>query len=363
MNILFFASDYKIGLSTLLTDQLLALHRNGINVYPVAGEKNQEKGLEEQIIAQKIQLKRIHGLDDNKNFFRLVNDIKEIIQTEDIRLVHVQNNWQLAIIAVVKLKLYFLKKIKIIYTLHGFRHNSFIKSIMAQFIIGTALFLFADKVICMCQYLKKKFRFLSYKIIILPLGVADMFFQDKRPNTPKNGLQIIFPAQFRNGKNQDLIIKAFAKHIHENKDSESYMILPGNGPLWEDMKKLASALYLQDRISFPGLCSKRQTKELYLQSNIGIVSSNSETFGQSIVEPFVLGRCILTTAVGVAPDIIATGKNGFFFRNQDELAILFDKLYKDQSIIDKTGENNFLKGKMFQWDNIIQDYKKQILNN
>ena len=66
MNILFFASDYKIGLSTLLTDQLLALHRNDINVYPVAGEKNQEKGLEEQIIAQKIQLKRIHGLDDHK---------------------------------------------------------------------------------------------------------------------------------------------------------------------------------------------------------------------------------------------------------------------------------------------------------
>lgn len=142
MNILFFASDYKIGLSTLLTDQLLALHRNDINVYPVAGEKNQEKGLEEQIIAQKIQLKRIHGLDDHKNFFRLVNDIKEIIQTEDIRLVHVQNNWQLAIIAVVKLKLYFLKKIKIIYTLHGFRHNSFIKSIMAQFIIGTGTFSF-----------------------------------------------------------------------------------------------------------------------------------------------------------------------------------------------------------------------------
>lgn len=77
-----------------------------------------------------------------KTFSRLVNDIKEIIQTEDIRLVHVQNNWQLAIIAVVKLKLYFLKKIKIIYTLHGFRHNSFIKSIMAQFIIGTGTFSF-----------------------------------------------------------------------------------------------------------------------------------------------------------------------------------------------------------------------------
>lgn len=97
-----------------------------------------------------------------------------------------------------------------------------------------------------------------------------------------------FPAQFRNGKNQDLIIKAFAKHIHENKDSESYMILPGNGPLWEDMKKLASALYLQDRISFPGLCSKRQTKELYLQSNIGIVSSTVRHSVKSIVEAFCI---------------------------------------------------------------------------
>lgn len=38
-----------------------------------------------------------------------------------------QNNWQLALMAYVKFKLCFKQKIRIIYTLHGFRHKSFIE--------------------------------------------------------------------------------------------------------------------------------------------------------------------------------------------------------------------------------------------
>jgi UPF0755 protein len=46
---------------------------------------------------------------------------------------------------------------------------------------------------------------------------------------------------------------------------------------------------------------------LYLESNIGVIASSSETFGQSIVEPFVLGRCVISTHVGVADDILKDG--------------------------------------------------------
>lgn len=51
--ILFFASDYQIGLSSLLTDQLIALSRHDIDIYAVAGEKEQEKGLIEKIEGEK----------------------------------------------------------------------------------------------------------------------------------------------------------------------------------------------------------------------------------------------------------------------------------------------------------------------
>ena len=50
--------------------------------------------------------------------------------------VHVQNNWQLALMAYVKFKLCFKQKIRIIYTLHGFRHNHLLKSYVSQVIIG-----------------------------------------------------------------------------------------------------------------------------------------------------------------------------------------------------------------------------------
>ncbi len=46
--LLFFASDFKIGLSTLLADELIALYRYGIEVCAVAGENEQESGLSEK---------------------------------------------------------------------------------------------------------------------------------------------------------------------------------------------------------------------------------------------------------------------------------------------------------------------------
>ena len=67
----------------------------------------------------------------------------------------------------------------------------------------------------MSGYLRKKFKLLSYKIELLPLGVSTSFFSGNYCPLPQNGLQMIFPAQFRHGKNQDIIIRAFAEHIRD----------------------------------------------------------------------------------------------------------------------------------------------------
>lgn len=127
---------------------------------------------------------------------------------------------------------------------------------------------------------------------------------------------MIFPAQFRHGKNQDVIIRAFAKHIKQTNDGDSRLILPGAGDLLNEMKRLADSLGISNRVEFPGLLSKEDIRQLYLKSNIGIVSSNSETFGQSIVEPFVLGRCVISRPVGIANDIIQNGVNGYIYNHE-----------------------------------------------
>lgn len=360
-NLLFFASDFKIGLSALLTDQLCALSTAGANVIAVAGENEQEPGLTELVDKFHIKIIRINGLDTHKEFPRLVRDISEIIRKYEIDIIHVQNNWQLAIAGMAKNQLRFKKKTKIVYTLHGFRHNHPVKAKIAQVIIGSALLVLADNVICMTQYLKSKFKLLSYKIKLIPLGVKEDYFTEKFSEPNSDHLRLIFPAQFREGKNQDMIINAFSEFVNQTQDKNALLILPGNGPLLEKMKTLVLSLKLEKQVLFPGFVSKNQIKELYLESNVAIVASNSETFGQSIVEPFVLGRCVVSTLVGITPEIIKNGENGYIFKTESDLTAILVKINENKSVLYKMGKRNFDSRNLFRWDNITKQYIKEFL--
>ncbi len=358
--LLFFTSDYKIGQSSLLTDQLQALHKNKLEFVAVSGENEQEAGLKNRIDELGVDVRRIEGLDVHANFTYLARQLAEIVRKEDIRCVHVQNNWQILLVVFAKFVLLRQFRLKIVYTLHGFRHNSPVKSIIARWIIGAVLLLFAKRVICMSTYLKRKFYFLGKKAVLIPLGISDEYFLPMHPQLSDNGLQMVFPAQFRHGKNQDLIIRAFSKHIQKCNDTESHLYLPGNGELLEEMVLLTQDLGISDRVSFPGFCSKQEVLQMYLKCNIGIVASNSETFGQSIVEPFVLGRCVVSTHVGIADDILLDGENGYFFASEDELVNVFERLYRNQSLISKAGDINYSKRQMFAWDNVTKRYVELI---
>ena len=170
--LLFFTSDYKIGQSSLLTDQLMALHKSELDFVAVSGENEQERGLKERIEDIGIDVRRIQGLDVHANFMGLARQIADIISKEDIRCVHVQNNWQILLVVFVKFILLRRFGLKIVYTLHGFRHNSPVKSVIARIIIGAVLLLFANRVICMSTYLKRKFYFLGRKAVLIPLGIS-----------------------------------------------------------------------------------------------------------------------------------------------------------------------------------------------
>lgn len=354
--VLFFASDFQIGLSSLLTDELIAFHQAGIDVIAVAGEREQEEGLS-KMIQEITAVHRIVGLDDHHHFRSLANNIAEIIKSHQTTVIHVQNNWQLALVAYAKYIILHNSHLRIFYTIHGFRHNHPLKSIVARIVIGGVLLCFADRIICMSSYLKRKFSLLSYKIELLPLGIPNSFFAEKKLPSTDNGLQMVFPAQFRYGKKQDVIIRAFAQHIKDAGDTQSHLTLPGSGELLGQIKLLTSELGIADRVSFPGQCTKEQIRQLYLQSNIGIVASNSETFGQSIVEPFVFGRCVISTPVGIAPDIIKDGVNGFLFKTEKTLVKVMGLLYNNPSIILQCSKNSFNQREFFRWATICEQYK------
>jgi glycosyltransferase involved in cell wall biosynthesis len=357
MKLLFFASDYQIGLSSLLTQQAIALEKGQLHPVCIAGEKEQEPGLSGQMLDHQVDLIRIKGLDEHSRLKELSNEIGAIIRKNQINRVHVQNNWQLMLVSFYKYKHILPKPFKIIYTLHGFRHNDSIQSVIATMIIGCMLWLFADKIIVMSDYVKKHFCLLSYKIHKLYLGIDDTYFEKAKNEIKTDKLQLIFPAQFRAGKNQLMMIEAIAAYIDQTGDQTIEIYLPGTGVFLDKCKQAVKEGGLEKNVFFPGQCTKLQVKDLYEQCNIGVVSSNTETFGQSIVEPFVLGRPVLTRKVGVAPDIIREGVNGFFFNNAKDLTDKLIYLSKHKQLIQSMGDTNFSQRGVFAWKIITTCYK------
>ena len=335
MSTLFFCSDYRIGLSSLLTRQLLSLHEAGIEVVPVCGEQEQEAGLRQNLERAGLQPVVITGLDEHANFRSLVNSLARLIEGNQIDVCHVQNNWQLALMTACKWKIG--SKLRILYTLHGFRNNTPIKSIIARWLIGAFLLLAADRVIYMSTYVKRCFSFLGKKLVYHPLLIDESFYlPSPRPDIKGRGILAVFPAQFRSGKNQDVLIRTVADLV--KRGCRIHLTLPGEGPLLSHCTELSEALGIRPHVSFPGRLDKEQLIACYKGCNVSIVSSNTETFGQSIVEAMATGCLIVSRPVGIAADIIEHEKNGFIFRDEQELLGILTNLsagrYDAKSIAD-----------------------------
>lgn len=355
MKILFFAES-GLGNSSLLIDQISALYEKHKSVYVILSDIDQEDGLTNKIKELSVPYTILPGIYGHHSFKSEAKILKDIIEQENIDVIHVQTNWELGLIVYLKYLLRCRKKTKIVYTVHGYRNNKKYQKNIALLLLTIVLGLFVDKIICTCSSLKNKIQILSYKIIILPLGIDNNFFSTQKHTLICDSLKLIYPAQFRIGKNQDLVIKAFAQYTQKVQDKDSILYLPGDGEFLVEMKKLSNLLNLDGQIIFPGRVTKKEILHLYEQCNTAIIASSSETFGQCIVEPYVLGLNIITTKVGVAPDIIVDKKNGRYFKTQEELVGILSYFHDNPNKIRQSGDYNYEKRDTFRWDVITEKY-------
>ena len=354
MKVIYFLSDYKIGLSNLLLEQAINFKQlKDIEFTYISGEGEQISGLNKKAKYNNIFINRINGLDFHKVFYSLTKEFHNLIKLIKPEYVHVQNNWQLAIVTFVKY--FFLKKFKIIYTIHAYRHNYPIRSFITRIIISLALLFIVNKVVVASSFIKRKFNLLNYKTYIIYLGVENSFFEKIHTVINSHDINIVFAGQFREGKNQKLIIRSF-KNATELNNANLKLYLAGDGPLLNSCKKLAFELGLEKQVIFTGNLNRAEVLNLYQKCNIAIVATNIETFGHCIAEPYVLGLCTISRRTGIAEDIIANGVNGFLFDNDKELLTLLPEIIKSKEKIIKTGETAFANRDELRWSNIVEKY-------
>jgi len=359
MNLIHVGSSYQMGLTSQETNLAIAYKLNTkINFIALSGEKEQFIGLSSLLIKNNITHVIIPGFDEHRNFIRLIKSLIKVIRLFNPNIVTLNTNWQLVLFGVTR---FFIKnKFKIIYTIHGYRHNHSIKSKIAIILISTLLHIFADLINAPSTFVKNKFPTLKRKLISIPLGEDDIFFEkSKAPNFSKP-YKFCYPAVFRQGKNQLELIQAFARFIQITENLDSQLYLPGEGSLLGKAKQYAVEMGIEDRVIFPGQLDRNQMLELYLKCQFSIVCSNVETFGHCIAEPLILQRVLITRDVGIAIDVVKDNVNGLVFDTFEDLVtclVKIDSMPKEDLMRISASASSLAS--IFNWKNIaIQHVEK-----
>jgi glycosyltransferase involved in cell wall biosynthesis len=202
------------------------------------------------------------------------------------------------------------------------------------------------------------------RLHILPVGI------DVNEYTPlkkdENILKILFVGRISRNRNVEPIIKS-ASILKKRRIPCKVIIVGGEEKSSEtsktgyldELKNLAKNMKVSDVVEFKGPKYGEELKKCYRTSDIFVYTSLSENFGQTMLEAAAAGLPLICTNVGIAPELIQEGKNGFIVKGEPK-----EIANKIVSLLSKDKREAFGKisrdivQKKFDWDRIISEYIK-----
>ncbi len=152
------------------------------------------------------------------------------------------------------------------------------------------------------------------------MQIIPSFYLDKDVLTTRKAPPVIYDVAFcgRLVPNKGLpqLIKAISKF--EN----ARLVVIGDGPARDKYEKFANSLGLQDRVFFVGwLPTLEAVIEAMLSASMFVLPSKSEGGPRVLVEAMAAGMPVISTKIGIAPEVIKDGENGLFTTGMpDDLA-------------------------------------------
>ena len=249
------------------------------------------------------------------------------IQKPDIVIASL---WPLIFLTALTIK-FTSKSVKIICVEHGsLKYQTRKKGVFFQLFLRRSLKLtirFCDKLICVSEGLKNEIQQLSNykgeKLITIPNPIELSNSKDNKEipeelKTKLKGHVFLSVGRLKKVKNIPLLLKAFKKLIQ---NAEATLLVLGDGPDSNKLKKLADSLGIKDNVHFIGFIS--DCKPYYKIANTFVLSSDSEGFGNVIVEALAEGCTVVSTNCPYGPkEILDNGTYGYLSKvnNEKDLA-------------------------------------------
>ena len=137
------------------------------------------------------------------------------------------------------------------------------------------------------------------------------------------------------------------------------LVLCGDGPERKHLEQLADELNLTENVRFLGRIARGELTDLYHTGDILVHPSYSEGFGNIFLEAFYHRLLVVASPVGVAPDIIRTGENGFLSELGDQASLERALVNAITALPEMSAEldvNRDLVGRRFGMERRVQAY-------
>ncbi len=140
-------------------------------------------------------------------------------------------------------------------------------------------------------------------------------------------------------KGLPVTLRAFAVFLQQYPNAT--LTIAGEGPLLNELQRLARELNISERVAFTGFVSQEQLRGIYYRSHIFLHPSqtghdgNQEGVPNSMLEAMATGMPVFATEHGGIPEAIDNGVSGVLVPERDHEALA-------QALLDAAEDPNFL---------------------
>lgn len=154
----------------------------------------------------------------------------------------------------------------------------------------------------------------------------------------------VIPGRLHPTKGHIFFIESLHDYIRQQKAENLGIMFLGGGPLKSELEEKSFKYDIQKNIKITGIIKNELLLSYLALSDLVVIPSISEGFGNVAIESLMTGSTILASNAGGLPEIIQDGRNGFLFEclNKGDLRKKFTTLYQDKVRLDcKDLKNEF----------------------
>ena len=155
-------------------------------------------------------------------------------------------------------------------------------------------------------------------------------------------------------KDYPMLLKAFAEAAR--RFSNLALMIIGTGDQTE-LRSLAQELKIEKQIIFTGW--RTDMADLFAAMDVFVHPALAESFGMVITEAMAMAKPVVSTAVGIAPEVIKNNINGFLtpVGDQKKFAAAMEEMIRTHSDWDQMGRTNHICAKQFTAAKMVAEYE------